>query len=119
MANRVTRLIAQLLFRAWPTVVASGYPEASYLTQIYQKPCQETPFSFLRQPAEVVRPGWPRLRAEPRDWQQAKPVLRSCRINVIARCPGLAPDVRHAVRRIEWVRCRKQNIPAPFEDTME
>src|ERR1700685_4703207 len=69
MANRVTRLIAQLLFRAWPTVVASGYPEASYLNQIYQKPCQETPFSFRRRRESSVWPGLPLRAAEPRNWR--------------------------------------------------
>src|ERR1700684_899550 len=109
MANRVTRLIAQLLFRAWPTVVASGYPEASYLTQIYQKPCQETPFSFRRPRKGSVRPGLPLRAAEARNWRAAERVRRSYQINAIAMCREFAPNGRREARSIGWVRCPTQN----------
>src|SRR6202050_209184 len=109
VGNRVTRALSQLLFRAWPTVVALGYPEASCLIQIYQKPCQETPFSFRRRRESSVRLGLPLRAAEPRNWQAAEWVRRSCRINAIAMCREFALNGLREARSIGWVRCRTQN----------
>src|SRR5580698_1524678 len=58
IAKRVTRLIARLLYSApqEPTAVVSGCPQASCLSQRYQKSCPEAPFSFRRRGWRAVGP---------------------------------------------------------------
>src|SRR5271170_2750200 len=88
MAKRVNRLIARLLlFRApEPTAEVSGYPQASCLTQRYQKSCPEAPFSFRRRgwrgeglarrpERRAWRRVWPAGRA---DWRQRTGAAADC-----------------------------------------
>src|SRR5271170_3527264 len=111
MAKRVNRLIARLLlFRApEPTAEVSGYPQASCLTQRYQKSCPEAPFSFRRRgwrgaglARRPERRVWPAGRADSR--RLTAEAADCCLYRTDARASWRAkPPLGR--RTLRWARC--------------